>query len=56
MNVGPYQPSFQPEQTINVSPGSSQVVSLDGGWEGRVQKLTGAAADPATWAEIHFDA
>jgi hypothetical protein len=29
---------------------------LDYGWEGRVQKLSGAPADPATWAEIKFDA
>lgn len=29
---------------------------MDNGWEGRVQKLSGVPADPATWAEIKFDA
>ena len=53
---GPYQPSFQPVQTVYVAPGRSQAVQLSYGWEGRVQKVTGAPADPATWAEIHFDA
>jgi hypothetical protein len=34
---------------------NEQSISLDYGWEGRLQKLSGAPADPATWAEIHFD-
>ena len=55
-NVGDYQPSFHAERTIHISPGASQMVTLNYGWEGRVQKLSGAPADPATWAEIKFDA
>lgn len=55
-NIGPYQPSFKAERTINVAPGSSLAVQLSRAWEGRVQKLTGLPSDPATWAEINFDA
>ena len=55
-NLGPYQPSFQSERTIYVRRRSSKIVTLANGWEGRVQKLSGAPADPATWAEIKFDA
>lgn len=49
-NIDPYQPSFQPERTINLPLGTLQVAQL-----GHVHKLTGAPSDPATWAEIHFD-
>ncbi|CAF4199774.1 unnamed protein product [Rotaria sordida] len=55
-NLGPYQPSFVAEKIVIVPPGATQTVSLRQGWEGRLQKLTGAPADPATWAEIHFNA
>ncbi len=55
-NVAAYTPSFEPEKTIELQPGQSQSVELDNGWEGRVQKLTGAPHDPATWAETHFNA
>lgn len=55
-NLGALQPSFMPEKTVMVAPGATQTVSLTHGWEGRLQKLTGAPADPATWAEIHFNA
>jgi hypothetical protein len=55
-NVGPSQPSFVAEKTITVSSGETQSVSLKHGWEGRLQKLTGTPTDPATWAEIHFNA
>lgn len=55
-NIGPYQPSFKPERTIKVAPRSSNKVKLGYAWEGRIQKLTGSPSDPATWAEINFDA
>ncbi|CAF1303862.1 unnamed protein product [Adineta ricciae] len=55
-NLGPYQPSFNAERTIDIAAGENQLVELDHGWEGRIQKLTGAPNDPATWAEIHFNA
>ncbi|CAF3612941.1 unnamed protein product [Rotaria sp. Silwood1] len=55
-NRGPYQPSFDAEKVIEVGPHESQSVILENGWEGRIQKLSGAANDPATWAEIHFNA
>jgi hypothetical protein len=55
-NRGDYQPSFQPERTIALAPGASQTVTVPHGWEGRVQKLSGSPSDPATWAEIKFDA
>ncbi|CAF3949317.1 unnamed protein product [Rotaria sp. Silwood1] len=55
-NLGPYQPSFVAEKVVFISPGATQAISLAQGWEGRLQKLTGAPADPATWAEIHFNA
>ncbi|CAF1100135.1 unnamed protein product [Rotaria sordida] len=55
-NLGSFQPSFVAEKIVIISPGATQTVSLAQGWEGRLQKLTGAPADPATWAEIHFNA
>ncbi|CAF3319507.1 unnamed protein product [Rotaria sp. Silwood2] len=55
-NTGANQPSFVAEKTINISPGGTVSVSLAYGWEDRLQKLTGAPPDPATWAEIHFNA
>jgi hypothetical protein len=55
-NVAAYSPSFEAEKIIDLQPGQSQSVVLDNGWEGRVQKLSGAPNDPATWAEIHFNA
>ncbi|CAF2504888.1 unnamed protein product [Rotaria sp. Silwood2] len=55
-NRGPYQPSFDAEKVIELKPHTSQLVKLEQGWEGRIQKLSGAAKDPATWAEIHFNA
>ncbi|CAF1391393.1 unnamed protein product [Adineta steineri] len=55
-NVAAYSPSFESEKSIELQPGENQSVELDNGWEGRVQKLTGASNDPATWAEIHFNA
>jgi hypothetical protein len=55
-NVAAYGPSFEAEKTIELQPSQSQSVQLDNGWEGRVQKWTGASNDPATWAEIHFNA
>jgi hypothetical protein len=55
-NLGNYQPSFKADQTINLAPGGTKKVVLPHGWEGRVQKLTGTPADPATWGEIKFDA
>ena len=32
------------------------MVTLPHGWQGRVQKLSGSPSDPASWAEIKFDA
>ncbi|CAF3813101.1 unnamed protein product [Rotaria sp. Silwood1] len=55
-NTGANQPSFVAEKAINISPGETLSASLAHGWEGRLQKLTGAPHDPATWAEIHFNA
>ncbi|CAM4847926.1 unnamed protein product, partial [Rotaria magnacalcarata] len=55
-NRGPCQPSFDAEQTIEVEPNASKSVELAHEWEGRVQKVSGATTDPATWAEIHFNA
>ncbi|CAF3066339.1 unnamed protein product, partial [Rotaria sp. Silwood2] len=55
-NLGSYQPSFVAEKVVTILPGATVTVSLANGWEGRLQKLTGAPADPATWAEIHFNA
>lgn len=56
-NLGDYQPSFSAERTILVNGREgSQTVTLDHGWEGRVQKVTGAPADPATWVEFRFNA
>ncbi|CAF4640284.1 unnamed protein product, partial [Rotaria sp. Silwood2] len=55
-NRGPYQPSFDAEKIVEVQPHGNQSVILEHGWEGRIQKLSGAANDPATWAEIHFNA
>ncbi|CAF4012367.1 unnamed protein product, partial [Rotaria sordida] len=47
-NLGPYQPSFVAEKIVIIPPDATQTVSLAQGWEGRLQKLTGAPADPAT--------
>jgi hypothetical protein len=55
-NRGDFQPSFKADQTIDLAPKGHKTINLAGGWEGRVQKLSGAPADPATWAEIKFDA
>ncbi|CAF1020219.1 unnamed protein product [Adineta steineri] len=55
-NLGDYQPSFQAEKTMDIVPGAAQTVDLVYDWEGQIQKFGGAANDPATWAEIKFDA
>ncbi|CAM4982881.1 unnamed protein product [Rotaria socialis] len=44
------------EKTILLRRNQSLSVRLDNGWEGRVQRITGASNDPATWAEVHFNA
>jgi hypothetical protein len=54
-NIAAYTPSFKAEKTIELQSGENHSIELDHGWEGRVQKLTGASNDPATWAEIHFN-
>jgi hypothetical protein len=55
-NAGPYQPNFnQAFHTVRLQPGQSTAVQLPQGWSGRVQKMTGTAADPATWGELTFD-
>ncbi|UJR17008.1 hypothetical protein I4U23_003906 [Adineta vaga] len=55
-NHGPLRPSFRAEKIIFVRRNRCRSVTLDYGWEGRVQKLNGASNDPATWSEIHFNA
>jgi hypothetical protein len=55
-NVAAFGPSFEAEKVIELQPGQSESVELENGWEGRVQKLSGSPNDPATWAEIHFNA
>lgn len=54
-NAGPYQPGFGAWKTVEVDPGQSLVVQLPTSWSGRIQKMTGEAADPATWAEFACD-
>ncbi|CAF0794217.1 unnamed protein product [Didymodactylos carnosus] len=56
-NLGDNQPSFVAERNIRVDGrGGSQTIAPGRKWEGRVQKITGAPADPATWVEFHFNA
>ncbi|CAF1450061.1 unnamed protein product [Adineta ricciae] len=50
------QVAIIPSGTIDISAGENQLVELDHRWEDRIQKLTSAPNDPATWAEIHFNA
>ena len=55
-NHAAFRSSFVAEKTVLLRRNQSLSVRLDNGWEGRVQSLTGASNDPATWAEVHFNA
>lgn len=55
-NLAPYVPNFEYSYfNANLDPGETALFSFPTGWEGRVQKMTGSAADPATWGEFKFN-
>lgn len=44
-----------PAATFTVQAGDSLTLSMPESWQGRAQKLGGAADDPATWAELNYE-
>lgn len=44
-----------PAATYTLQAGESITLSVPESWQGRAQKLTGAADDPATWAELNYE-
>jgi len=56
-NTGPgMNPNINnPNNQYTLQPGQSIVLSMPDSWQGRAQKITGKADDPATWAELNFE-
>jgi hypothetical protein len=56
-NTGPgMNPDINnPNNTFDLAPGQSIKLSMPDSWQGRAQKISGNADDPATWAEINFE-
>jgi hypothetical protein len=44
-----------PNNRYTLQPGETIKLSMPASWQGRAQKLSGNASDPATWAEINFE-
>jgi len=56
-NTGPgMNPEIDnPQHVYTIQPGQQVSLSMPSSWQGRAQKLTGNASDPATWAELNFE-
>ena len=56
-NTGPgMNPNINdPNNKYTLQPGQSITLSMPDSWQGRAQRLTGKADDPATWAELNFE-
>jgi len=56
-NTGPgMNPNIDdPNHKYTVQPGQTLKLSMPASWQGRAQKLSGKANDPASWAEINYE-
>lgn len=55
-NISPYVPNLEYSYfDADLEPGETALFTFPNSWEGRVQKMTGNGADPATWGEFRFN-